>query len=628
MKRRKTDSSRCTILFEPAGMKGECFKGESVLDCARRLGVGLVNPCGGKGKCHGCKIRVLNGTVAKPVAAERETFSARALEEGWRLACRVRIEGDCTVLLPPATRPVSYKIQIEGTEQDIPADSPVKNFPVRLSPPTLEMPTSDDRRLTAYLEKNHGVTVERIDFETLKGLAERLREWNWAGQAVLDRKELVCFLPQSLRPLGLAVDLGTTSIAGYLVDLESGRTMATGGRMNPQAQYGEDLISRAEASLTLSKRNHLRTLAVRAIDSLASELCAKVGAKPGQIVASTIVGNTVEQHLLLGLTVEYLIRSPFVPSLEQAIEIKNRDLSWSFAPGAYTYFPPGIAGFVGSDHVAMLLACNAPPGRRPVVALDIGTNTEISLLDGSRITTVSCASGPAFEGGHIRNGMRAASGAIEKVSIHDGTVEIQTIDNAPPIGLCGSGILDALAQLYLSGVVDERGRMHKNHPLVREQDSHREFVLTDSSPDRFPLAVTQRDIREIQLAKAAIRAGIFLLLDSQGYKEEDIAEIIIAGAFGSYIDIGSAITIGMLPPLPTKRFRQIGNAAGIGAKHLLISRRKREEAEAIASRAAYMELASQQDFSRIFVQASYLGTFFLVDGMRRETHNGNTNLEP
>jgi len=281
---------------------------------------------------------------------------------------------------------------------------------------------------------------------------------------------------------------------------------------------------------------------------------------------------------------------------------------------------PNIAGFVGADHVAMLLATEVLSAKGPTVALDIGTNTEVSLVNNGEVMATSCASGPAFEGGHIRYGMRAAAGAIERLRITDDGIQYETIDQAPPIGICGSGILDALSQLYLAGIIDEGGRIVKKHPRVRANRGQSEFVLVsrEERSGQPTITITQQDVRELQLAKAAIRTGIQTLLETSGCSESEIKRVVIAGAFGTYIDVASAVAVGMLPSLPLNRFRQAGNAAGMGARLALISLGKRAEAQAVASRINYVELASTPDFNQTFVQASYLGRYRIVDGKREE----------
>jgi uncharacterized 2Fe-2S/4Fe-4S cluster protein (DUF4445 family) len=330
---------------------------------------------------------------------------------------------------------------------------------------------------------------------------------------------------------------------------------------------------------------------------------------------AVIVGNTAIHHLLLGLPVKQLATAPYIAAIREAIDVKARDLGFGFAPGAYVHVPANIAGYVGADHTADLLSINALKIKDTVALIDIGTNTEISLIHNCEITSVSCASGPAFEGGHIRYGMRAGSGAIERLRIEHGIIDLQTVDNAPPTGICGSGVLDGLAALYLDGVIDKGGRMAVDKTTLNAETGQREFVLANGERK---IALTQGDVRELQLAKAAIRAGIQVLLEAAGLTDGDIDRVIIAGAFGTYINVESAVIAGMLPPLPLNRFSQIGNAAGMGAKLALISTKKRLEAKEIARKACYIELATAPDFMRTFTQASFLGKYHLNHGKRGE----------
>lgn len=352
----------------------------------------------------------------------------------------------------------------------------------------------------------------------------------------------------------------------------------------------------------------MRKLVVEALNKLARDLCTKADAKLEQIAEEVIVGNTAMHHLLLGLPVEQLTYIPFVPAVRQALDIKARDVGLHIAPGAYVHLLPNIAGFVGADHVAMLLATEVGRANGLSVALDIGTNTEVCLVSDGKMTSVSCASGPAFEGGHIKDGMRAASGAIERLQLVNDEVKYQTIDGTPPVGLCGSGIIDALAQLYLNGIVDEKGRIRNDHPRVRTHEGQREFVIVSEEErnGRSAITITQQDVRELQLAKAAIQTGIQVLLEAEGRSEKEIKQVIIAGAFGTYIDVSSAVVIGMLPSLPLDRFRQVGNAAGAGARLALTSCSKRAEAQTIARRVGYIELATFPHFMQTFVEATYM----------------------
>ena len=610
-----------SVDFQPVGRRGQCREHESVLNCARRLGVGISTICGGVGTCGTCKVRILSGTASEPAAGEKEAFSTQELSDGWRLACQVYPTGDLRLHIPPESMTTPQRIQLEGLEIKVPLEPPVRDYYVKLPVPSLSDHQADAERLIAALNEQCQLHCQKIDFAVLRFLTPQLRAWDWQLQASVRDDEVVAVAPWPSRQLGLAVDLGTTKIAGYLIDLSDGRTLAAKGTMNPQISYGEDVISRINAVVNSTEGGApLQAVAVAALNGLANDLCGEVGAKTEEIVEAVVVGNTAMHHLLLGLPVRQLALSPFVPAVSGALDIKARELGWHIAPGAYLHLLPNIAGFVGADHVAMLLATMVRQAEGPVIALDIGTNTEVSLVHQGKITAVSCASGPAFEGGHIKDGMRAARGAIERVRITKNKVEYQTIDNAPPVGICGSGIVDTMAQLYLAGIIDKGGRMKDSHPRVRNGRQQREFVLvTRKERERKPAIVfTQPDVRQLQLGKAAIRAGIQIVLEANNCTEEEIKQVIIAGAFGSYIDVSSAVAIGMLPALPLERFQQVGNAAGMGAKRALISLSQRAEAQSIASQVRYLELGAMPEFNQTFVQAMYLGRYRIRQGQRED----------
>ncbi len=513
------------------------------------------------------------------------------------------------------------RVQVEGLEITVHPEPPVRAYRLRLEAPSLSAPHADADRLIEALNQQYQLHCGKFDIDVLRSLSVQLRSWSWECQAIVRNDEVIALAPWTSHPLGLAIDLGTTKIAGYLVDLSDGRTLAAKGIMNPQISYGEDIISRMTGVIQSPDEGvQVQKLAVKAINELIADLFAEISANAGEIVEAVVVGNTAMHHLFLGLPVRQLALSPFVPAVSRALEVKAGDLGLRTAPGAYVYLLPNIAGFVGADHVAMLLSTEVYQAEGPVIALDIGTNTEVSLVKDGGITAVSCASGPAFEGGHIKDGMRAATGAIERFRITEDSIQYQTIDQALPIGICGSGILDALSQLYLAGILDEGGRIMGNHPRVRTYKGQREFMLVreEERGGQPAITITQRDVRELQLAKAAIRAGIQVLLEANGCSEDEIQQVIIAGAFGTYIDVASAVAIGMLPSLPLNRFRQVGNAAGMGAKLALISLGKRAEAQAVAARVKYIELASAPNFEQTFIQASYLGRYRMIDGRREE----------
>lgn len=592
------------IDFEPIGRRGRFSKEQSLLDCARQLSVDLVSICGGIGNCERCKVQVIAGQVSKISLEEEASLSARELEQGYRLACMAYPLSDVRLHVPAESLTAPQRTQVEGLDVDVDPDPLVRGLDAHLTPPTLESPQADAQNLWHALAA-HGIDEGSIDFQVQHMLSPLARDNNWQVNVALRENEIVAIGAPSTRWLGLAVDIGTTKVAGYLLDLESGKTLASKGLMNPQISYGEDVVSRiVAASKSPADAARLQTLLAEALNHLAVDLCAETSTQPEEIVEAVIVGNTAIHHLFLGLPVKQLGLSPYVPVIDTALDIKAREVGLTIAPGAYVHLLPNIAGYVGADHVAMLLATRIADSNSVTLAIDIGTNTEICLNHKGKMTSVSCASGPAFEGAHIKFGMRAAPGAIEHVRWENERLEIQTIAGEPPVGICGSGLLDIVAQMRLNNIVDRSGKMSA-HPLIQIHDGKPEFVLA-KRPGLDPVTLSQKDVRELQLAKAAIRLGVLALVESEGLEESDIEQVLIAGAFGTFIDVESAITIGMLPDLPPERFKQVGNAAGTGARLALISQAERLKARQIAERDGYIELAKMPGFNRKFAEATYL----------------------
>ena len=587
--------------FEPVGRRGACATGLSLLDCARRLDVEIVSVCGGSGSCGRCRVQVVSGKVSEPTSEERAALSAGELRDGYRLACQALPLSNVKLNVPPESLTALQRTQVEGLEVDAAPEPAVRGLEAILVSPELASPVADDANLWAAL----GLPVGTIDLRVQQSLSVRLRDLGWRVRTALRGDEIVAIDAPGTRWLGLAADIGTTKIAAYLLDLETGRTLASRGLMNPQISYGEDVVSRiAAAAKSPENAIKLQALLVDALNKAATELCGVAGADPRTIVDAVVVGNTAIHHLFLRLPVKQLGRSPYVPAVRSPVDIKAREIGLAFAPGAYVHLLPNVAGYVGADHVAMLLATRLALADKTTLAIDIGTNTEICLSYRGRLTSVSCASGPAFEGAHIRFGMRAAPGAIEHVRITDGAVEIQTIGGAAPVGICGSGLLDAVAQLRSNGLLDPTGKMAA-HSRLRAGQGGNEFVLAERA-GQDPITISQKDVRELQLAKAAIRLGIQALVAAEGLAESDVEQVVIAGAFGTFIDVESAIIIGMLPALPLERFTQVGNAAGTGARLALVSLGQRLEAQRIARLDGYIELATLPGFNRKFAEATYL----------------------
>lgn len=612
------------IDFEPIGRRGECLGDESLLDCARRLGVDVVSLCGGAGACHRCKVQIISGAVSSASAEEKSALSASEIELNYRLACRTFPLSDAKVHVPAESLTAPQRTQVEGLELDTKPDPLVRCFELGLTAPSLAESASDDQNLWKALSNCYGISPGSLDLTVQQSLSPQLRESNWRVQAVVRDGEIVALRDASTPCLGLAVDIGTTKIAAYLVDMASGRTLGAKGLMNPQISHGEDVVSRiAAAAKSSGNAAHLQELLIEALNQASSELCLEIGANQESVIDAVVVGNTAIHHLFLRLPVEQLGMSPYVPAIRSAIDVKARDLGLRLAPGASVHLLPNIAGYVGADHVAMLLATGIAESKQVSLAIDIGTNTEICLSNCGDMASVSCASGPAFEGAHITWGMRAAPGAIEHVRWLGDRLEVQTIGGQPPAGICGSGLLDAIAELRSHCVIDAGGRM-LDHARVRRRDGTREFILAER-PGAEPIVISQKDVRELQLAKAAIRLGVRALVEAAGLKEDRIDEVVIAGAFGTFIDVASAVSIGMLPDIPLDRFRQVGNAAGTGARLALISRVHRERAKRIARLDGYIELAGIPDFNRKFAEASALSRSAITGSERQPSAASSGN---
>jgi len=594
------------ITFEPDGQHIWSLPSETLLDTARRAGVRIASVCGGRGLCHSCVVRVTEGPVEAPSQQDLEFFSAEELADNWRRACQTFACGDCRVEISARARAVPMRTEVESEDVWVRPDPAVRLYPVQVAAPSLEYPAADDYRLLTALNEKWPGTCSRIDLDVLRQLPSKLRALAGQVVAIVRFGEIIGVIPPGKGPLpGLAVDIGTTNIGVLLVDLRNGRTLASRAMENPQTSHGADVITRiGKARSSPEKQKQLHDLAVAGINDAARELCESQSLSPDQIADVVVAGNTVMHHLLLQLPVDHLGAVPFVAASGNAMDVKARDIGIKAAPGAYVHTIANIAGFVGGDHTAVLLAIGSDREQKTVIALDIGTNTEISLIHKGLLSTISCPSGPALEGRHIRCGMRSAPGAIESVEICGDQVRVKTIGTAPPVGICGSGVVDATAQLYQAGVVSRAGRMTRDHPRVRIRDGQPEFVLVNERDAQGAAVVfNQRDIRAVQLAKGAIRAGIQVLLEEAELREEQIDQVIIAGAFGNYIDLASAVAIGMLPDLPLDRFAQVGNAAGMGAKLALVSYPHRATAQSIAASSQYIELAGSVRFNRAFMRS-------------------------
>ncbi len=596
------------IEFKPLGLSVRIRKDQTIIEAAKIVGLDMISVCGGHGTCRQCRIQMLSGLVSVVTSDEKDAFSLRELKVGYRLACQTKPLSHCIINIPSDSLATEQRAQVDGLGTPADVEPPVKEYRLIMPSDLHAMADIKKEHLMKALRQQHKIKCSTIDDEVLQILKSKVIPWDGVMQASVRGDEIIALRSWPSKSLGLAIDLGTTKMAGYLVDMDSGRTIAAQGIPNPQASYGDDVITRlVHARDSASGAIKMQQLAIDVLNRLAANLCKNTRLKLEDIIETVIVGNTAMHHLVLRLPVARLLQPPFIPFIKDAIDVKARDLGLRFALGSYVHFLPNIAGFVGADHVAMLLASAVTHSDKTVLAIDIGTNTEISLVSNDEIACVSCASGPAFEGGHIKYGMKAALGAIDRLQLVDNKVQYHTIGGVPATGLCGSAIIDAVSQLYQAGVLDAGGKM-KDHPLVRVENDQREFVIVseEESGKHKAITMTQHDVRELQLAKAAVRTGIEVLLQSSSIAEKHIDQIIIAGAFGSYLDLTSAIIIGMLPSLSLDYFRQVGNAAGTGARMALVSKSKRLEAQELSCRIQYIELSTTPGFDKIYTKATQI----------------------
>jgi uncharacterized 2Fe-2S/4Fe-4S cluster protein (DUF4445 family) len=584
--------------------------GVCVFDAASWNGIAIDSTCGGHGTCKKCKVRVLDGDV--PVSRlDSRAFTPEQLLEGWRLACLAEAAEDLRVEVPPlVTRPKAATV---GVGRQVILRPAVQKRHVQLDEPTLADQQPDLQRLLAALDD----LELRVDLRAVRALPKALRDNDFSVTAVVVDDVLVDVEggDTSESRYGLAIDLGTTTVVATLLDLATGTPAAVASMLNRQQPFGGDVITRISATMLDPEALGRLTEAARAtVAELAAEVCAEAGVDGDQVYEVALAGNATMTALVLGIDPEPLGVAPFIMSTHTPPEVLAGELGLPVHPGARAYVFPALGAYVGGDIVAGMLASGMDRDRRLRLFIDVGTNCEIVLGDSSRLLATAAPAGPAFEGASIRCGMRAADGAIEVVKISDDDVQLQVIGDVEPLGLCGSGLVDAVAALVEAGLVDGSGRL-MSAPDARshlpgladrlvEVAGERVFVLHwRRSPGDATDAVylSQRDIRELQFAKAAIATGWRLLVEELGIGPGDIQQVLLAGSFGSYLSPASAVRIGLVPKVPVLRIVSAGNVAGEGAKLALLSIREREGARRLLEEVRYVELSDREDFNDLFV---------------------------
>ena len=620
------------IVFTPSGRRGEVTVGTTVLDSARLLGVDIDSICGGRGICGRCQIETSSGTFAgvaadpshlSPLSQTEEVYAERrGLAEQRRLSCHTIVLGDTVIDVPASSQVHKQVVRKRAEVRDFDVDPVVRLHYVVVAEPDLASPTGDLQRLSEALSEQWGLEHLRFDDHVLRGLQPSLRSGEWAVTvAVRHGSQVIAMWPGFHDvAVGVAFDVGSTTVAGHLCNLETGEVLASAGMMNPQIRFGEDLMSRVSFVMMNPGGDADLTAAVRgAMNQLVTELVELAELDAGDVLELTVVGNPIMHHLVLGIDPTPLGTAPFALATNGSVTTMAADLGIATNPGTRSYALPCIAGHVGADAVACILAEGPHRSSSVQLLVDVGTNAEIVLGNAERLLAASSPTGPAFEGAQISSGQRAAPGAIERVRVDSETLVprvkvigsdlwsddpgfAESIEGSGVTGICGSGIIEAIGELFLAGVVTENGVISpdaagRSDRVVSDERTYA-YVLHDADPQ---ILITQNDVRAIQLAKAALNAGARLLMDHLGVDEVD--EVRLAGAFGSHIDGTYAEIVGLVPDCDPAKVSGAGNAAGTGAIMALLSKNDRAEAERLARTVEKIETAVEPRFQEHFVEA-------------------------
>jgi uncharacterized 2Fe-2S/4Fe-4S cluster protein (DUF4445 family) len=599
---------RVRLRFQPEGAEVRVPSGTPVFDAASWNGIAIDSTCGGHGTCKKCKVRVIEGDL--PISSvDPRAFSADELRDGWRLACRAPARSDLVIEVPPLqTRP---KAALVGVGRHVILRPSIQKRHLVLEEPTMEDQRSDFERIQDGLED----LAPRVELPVLRTLGRVLRAANFDVTAVVADDVLIDVEPGDTtgRRYAIAFDLGTTTVVATLLDLETGQPAAVQSMLNRQQPFGADVISRISA--TMMDEGALDMLQARAQETLAQladEVCAEAGVDPGEVYEITLCGNVTMTQIALGMDPEPLSMAPFVVTTHEPPLLAASDFGVRVHPRAPAYAFPSLGAYVGGDIVAGMLATGLTRDKRLRLFIDVGTNSEIALGNQDAVVATAAPAGPAFEAAQIRCGMRAADGAIEGLKVVDGEVALEVIGDVAPVGLCGSGLVDCVAELVRVGLLDHSGRYADDETAERVAPGlaerltfvgkERVFVMQWRGSDPAEAVfLSQRDVRELQFAKASIATGWQILLGELGAQPSDIAQVLLAGSFGAYLSPASAIRIGLVPRMALPRIVSAGNVAGEGAKIAALSRRERAEATAIVHEVRYVELSGRTDFNDLFI---------------------------
>ncbi|MFX0032077.1 MAG: ASKHA domain-containing protein [Candidatus Hodarchaeota archaeon] len=625
--------------LEPLSRRIHFTKEKTIYQIIIDSGIQIRTLCGGKGTCGKCKLKIQKGEVFfnSPSQAEIKLLNQHELKEKLRLACQIKINPDklelieksptpqITISLPEELLIEDFKILTSGIAKEIGLSPNIRKVHIRIKKASLDNPTPLLDGILIALRNKNKLKYYSVELEVLKNLPLLMQEDNNdLVITLLDEHKIIhCELGNTIEETyGVAFDIGTTTIVGYLMNLYNGKTYAVASMLNPQTAYGEDVVTR----ITFVKNNEeglktLNSIVVEALNKLVLKLCNEAKINPNQIYEISIVGNSVMHHIFLGISPISIGLSPYVPVIKQGLNFSPYELNLNTFPQGNVYILPLIAGFVGADTIGVILSSNIDKESDLTLALDIGTNGEIIIGNRKVLVTASCAAGSALEGAHIKDGMRASGGAIDSIKIDPKSFDVSftTIKNRKPIGICGSGLVDAVAELLKSKLLTRSGNFNKSLielDRFQQKNGKLEFIIAqkyETSNGR-EITLSQKDIREIQMAKAAFFSGTKLIIDylKKKYDQEcKISQIFLAGAFGNYINKESAKFIGMIPDINSDKIFQIGNAAGIGAKHCLINKELRTKANIMLKTIDYLEIALEPNFQREYTEAMYFPHFNL-----------------
>ena len=617
------------ITFLPDKKNIEVNEGTTILEALKRAGININTPCGGKGLCGKCKVLVVEGITTASI--EKELLSGEEIEKGFRLACQTKVFKDSIIEIPLKIRvdfnnvfSSKLKGDIHHIKKSFSIDSDLRKVFLDLEKPSLDDQRSDWERIKdgLTLKKIENILNLKVPIDILKKIPDLLRKSDFKITITLQNNEIIDIESgdTAKNSYGIAFDIGTTTVAGYLVDLESGIELSAAAKTNPQVVYGDDVISRVGfAQQNKDGLLKLQKEIVNTLNGIIKETAQRAKISSDNIYKMSIAGNTCMQHLLLGLNPSYIASSPYIPVIKEDLSVKTKDIpKLILKPNTNIYMLPNISAYVGADIAAGILATCMWKKEKNILFLDLGTNGEIVLSARGKLWACSTAAGPAFEGARISSGMRAAEGAIDKVKMDHKSFAYSVIKGGKVRGICGSGLIDLIAGMLRLGLINKSGRLTDREGCNAELGEEiRKRIIKGQKGNKFllvegketengdPVFLTQKDIREVQLAKAAIFAGIKILLKEVNILPEDIQEILLAGAFGNFIDKESARRIGLIPYLSLKKIKSVGNTAGRGAEIALLSEKMKEVCRDTAREVQYVELSSRSDFQDEFMDAMF-----------------------